>query len=146
MSSEPLLLAPGLLFLLMGGDVLVRGGSGLATALGISPLIVGLTVVAFGTSLPELATVIVAALKHETDLILGNLIGSNIFNTLCIMGTTLLVRPMHIEFAEVQVDLAMMLLVTVAILPMLYFRGRIGRKRGTTLLVAYLIYIVALFY
>jgi cation:H+ antiporter len=135
----------GILMLAAGARVLVDGAVDLAEAVGISRRVVGLTLVALGTSLPELATVIVAALKHETDLILGNLIGSNIFNTLCIMGVTLLARPMQIDFREVQLDLAMMMLVTIAILPMLHYQGRVGRKRGTALLIAYLIYIGALF-
>jgi len=137
--------ALGILMLAAGARILVDGAIDLAEAVGISRRVVGLTLVALGTSLPELATVIVAAMRHETDLILGNLIGSNIFNTLFIMGATLLMRPMEIDFLEVRLDLAMMLLVTIAILPMLHFRGRIGRKRGTTLLLVYLIYIVALF-
>ena len=87
-----------------------------------------------------------SAVKRETDLILGNLIGSNIFNVLCIMGFTLLVRPLPIEFAEVRLDLAMMLVLAIGILPMLIVKGRIGRKRGSVLLAAYLVYITLLFF
>jgi len=136
----------GVLMLAAGARVLVDGAINLAEALGISNRIIGLTLVALGTSLPELATVTVAAMRRETDLILGNLIGSNVFNVLGIMGTTLVVHPLRIHFADVRLDLAVMLLLAVAILPMLHFRGQIGRRRGMSLLAAYLIYVTALFF
>lgn len=152
-SSEPppkplwsaLQTALGILMLAAGARVLVDGAISLAEAVGVSKRIIGLTLVALGTSLPELATVLVAAIKRETDLILGNLIGSNIFNTLCIMGVTLAVYPLEIDFVEVRLDLAMMMFLSIAILPMLHFRGQVGRKRGLALLAVYLIYITALF-
>jgi len=135
----------GIVLLAAGARVLVEGALGAANSLGISQRVVGLTLVALGTSLPELATVIVAAMKRQTDLILGNLIGSNIFNVLCILGVTLLVRPLSIDFQDVRLDLAVMIALAASLLPMLYFYGRIGRKRGALLLVTYVIYIVALF-
>ena len=137
--------ALGVMMLALGARVLIEGAIGAAETLGISQRVIGLTMVALGTSLPELATVIVAARKRQSDLILGNLVGSNIFNILCILGTTLLVHPLEISFATVRLDLAVMVLVAVAILPMLYFRGRIGRKRGGFLLTAYLAYMAVLF-
>jgi cation:H+ antiporter len=137
--------ALGVLLLAVGARVLVEGALGAAESLGISKRVIGLTLVALGTSLPELATVIVAAMKRQTDLILGNLIGSNIFNILCILGATLLVRPLSVDFQEVRLDLAVMTAIAIALLPMLYFYGRIGRKRGALLLTSYVIYIVALF-
>jgi cation:H+ antiporter len=136
----------GILMLAAGARILVDGAIGIAEAVGISKRVVGLTLVALGTSLPELATALVAARKHETDLLLGNLIGSNIFNTLCILGVTLVVHPLQIEFTDVRLDLLMMIALAVAILPMLHYRGQIGRKRGATLLLAYLVYIGALFF
>ncbi len=139
-------IALGVLLLAAGARVLVLGAVNLAEAFGISNRVIGLTLVALGTSLPELATVVVAAMKRQTDLILGNLIGSNIFNTLCIVGATLLVRPLEIEYATVRLDLWVMLALTIAILPMLYFKGQIGRKRGSVMLTAYLVYIVVLFF
>jgi cation:H+ antiporter len=135
----------GVLMLALGARILVEGAIGASEALGLSHRVVGLTLVALGTSLPELATVIAAAKRHESDLILGNLVGSNIFNILCILGTTLMVHPLGISFHEVQFDLAVMLGVAVAILPMLYYRGRVGRKRGAVLLACYLVYVALLF-
>lgn len=137
--------ALGIVMLALGAQVLVGGAIGAAETLGISQRVIGLTMVALGTSLPELATVIAAARKGESDLILGNLVGSNIFNILCILGTTLLVHPLEISFATVRLDLGVMVLVALAIVPMLYFRGRIGRRRGGFLLTAYLVYMAVLF-
>jgi cation:H+ antiporter len=125
--------------------VLVDGAIGMARDLGVSQRVIGLTMVAVGTSLPELATVIVAAMRREADLILGNLIGSNIFNILCILGVTLIVHPFSIPWAEVRVDLLVMLAFALFIGPMLSVRRRIGRKRGAVLLAAYALYIVSLF-
>jgi cation:H+ antiporter len=138
--------ALGVAMLAAGASLLVDGAMNLAQALGVSNRLIGLTLVALGTSLPELATVTVAALRRETDLILGNLIGSNVFNILGIMGTTIVVHPLRIVFADVWIDLAVMLGLAVAIWPMLIFRGQIGRRRGATLLAVYLVYVVAIFF
>ena len=137
--------ALGIILLAGGARVLILGAISAAEDFGISPRVIGLTMVALGTSLPELATVVVAAMKRESDLILGNLIGSNIFNILCILGLTLLVRPLEVEFSAVRTDLVVMTTFAISIVPMLYFYGRIGRKRGALLLASYLIYILALF-
>lgn len=135
----------GIALLAIGARILVDGAIGAAEDLGVSRRIIGLTLVAIGTSLPELATVIVAAMKREDDLVLGNLVGSNIFNVLCILGITLLIQPFDISFAEVRIDLLVMLAFAVSIWPLLLFKMRIGRKRGLTLLVFYSAYIVLLF-
>lgn len=136
----------GIALLTIGARVLIDGAIGIAALFGISNRVVGLTLVAVGTSLPELATVIVAAMRRESDLILGNLIGSNIFNILCILGVTMIIQPLEISWTEVRVDLAVMLAFAISIWPLLYFRMRIGRKRGVTLLTAYSIYIATLFF
>ena len=137
--------ALGIALLAFGARVLIDGAISAAEDFGVSTRIIGLTLVAIGTSLPELATVIVAATKRETDLVLGNVIGSNIFNILCILGVTLLVHPFEISFAETRIDLLVMMALAVSIWPLLLFRMRIGPKRGLTLLVVYLAYIVWLF-
>ncbi len=137
--------AIGIALLAFGARVLIDGAIGAAQDFGVSKRIIGLTLVAIGTSLPELATVIVAASKRDSDLVLGNLIGSNIFNVLCILGVTLLIHPLEISFAETRVDLLVMMALAVSIWPLLVFRMRIGPKRGLTLLIAYAAYIVWLF-
>ena len=137
--------ALGIAMLSIGARVLVDGAIGAAETFGISQRVIGLTLVALGTSLPELATVIVAATKRHGDLILGNLVGSNIFNILGILGITLLVRPLEISFSDVRLDLLAMMIFALSIWPFLIFRRRIGRKRGAVLLIAYLAYITILF-
>lgn len=136
----------GIALLVLGARVLIDGAISAAADLGVSQRVIGLTMVAIGTSLPELATVVVAARRRETDLILGNLIGSNIFNVLCILGITLMIHPLDIVYADSALDLWVMLVFALAIWPLLYFRAQIGRKRGATLLVAYLAYILILFF
>jgi cation:H+ antiporter len=111
-TSEVLLLVPGLLFLLVGGDVLVRGAAGLARTLGISPLIVGLTVVAFGTSMPEFAVNVTATFTGNTSLSFGNIVGSNLANIGLVVGITALLRPISLESSIVTREIPMMLLAT----------------------------------
>lgn len=99
-----LLIAGGLAALLAGGESLVRGAAGLATRLGLSPLLIGLVVVGFGTSMPELTTSITAALDGAPDIAVGNVIGSNIANILLILGLAALVRPLAIDLRPFQRD------------------------------------------
>ncbi len=112
MSSDPLLLLVGLILLLGGGDALVRGAAALASRLGISPLVVGLTVVAFGTSSPEMAVNVTAALRGSGALSFGNIIGSNLANIGLIVGVTALLRPLNVQASVVRRELPMMLLAT----------------------------------
>lgn len=113
-----LLIIIGLLLLIGGGELLVRGSAGLAYALGISPLVIGLTVVAFGTSSPELAVNASAAFSRQTELSFGNIIGSNLANLGLILGIAALVKPLSVQNMVVQREIPMMLLVTVAALVM----------------------------
>jgi cation:H+ antiporter len=107
-----LLLLFGLVLLLAGGDALVRGAAALARQLGISPLVVGLTVVAFGTSSPELAVNVTAALRGSGGLSFGNVIGSNLANIGLVVGLAALLRPLHIQKSVVRRELPMMMLAT----------------------------------
>ena len=114
MLLDILLLAGGIALLLGGGELLVRGASALAKAVGISPLIIGLTVVAFGTSAPELAVNMIAAINGSGDISFGNIIGSNIANIGLILGVAALVRPLEIHSSVINRELPMMLLASAA--------------------------------
>jgi cation:H+ antiporter len=132
----------GLVFLGVGARVLVMGAVGIARGFGVSELIIGLTVVALGTSLPEIAASVIAALKKEPDIALGNVIGSNIFNILCILGITALVSPIEVIWQEVQRDAWVMLGVTVLFVPFLMTGQRLTRLEGSVLVTLYVAYIV----
>lgn len=110
-----LILAGGLALLLLGGYALVQGASGLASSFGVSQIVIGLTVVAFGTSAPELAVNLTAALRGSSGLSFGNVIGSNLANLGLILGTAALVRPLVIESRVVAREIPMMLLATSAV-------------------------------
>lgn len=112
------MLLAGLALLTIGGDTVVRGATGLAKALGVSPLVIGLTVVAFGTSAPELAVNVIAAARGEGEITFGNIIGSNIANIGLIIGCTALIRPIEITGVVIRRELPMMLLATAAVLAM----------------------------
>ncbi len=99
----------GLVLLLVGAEILVRGASRLATASGISPLVVGLTVVAFGTSAPELAITIQSTLAGQSDLALGNVVGSNIANVLLILGLAALISPLAVAPQILRLDIPVMI-------------------------------------
>lgn len=135
------LLLLGLLLLALGARVLTEGAVALARGLGVPELVIGLTLVALGTSLPEVAASLVAALKREPDIALGNIVGSNIFNILGILGLTALVQPLAFPLAEVARDLGVMLLASLLLWPFLYTGGRLGRREGVAFLLLYLLYL-----
>jgi len=138
------LLILGLVGVLLGANVFLVGAEGIAVKLGASEALIGLTIVAFGTSLPELATSVVASIKDEGDISIGNAIGSNVFNLLCILGLTALVMPIDtsgISYA----DLGIMLVVSVLIIPMAFTKKRLSRLEGAILLFIYILYIAYLF-
>jgi cation:H+ antiporter len=138
--------AVGVAVLAFAAQALVAGATTLALAWGVPERVVGLTLVAVGTSLPELASSLVAALKRETDIILGNVVGSNLFNLLAVLGTAALVHPIAVPTEGLRVDLWVMLGFSLVVAPLVLWRGpRLGRKRGGLLLVAYLAYVVLLF-
>lgn len=137
--------AAGVALLTVGASALVEGAATLARAWGVADRVVGLTVVALGTSLPELASALVAARKGESDLVLGNLVGSNIFNVFAILGITAMVRPVQPDGPGVLVDLAVMLGLVLLAWPFLYTGLRLGRREGAVLLLVYLVYVRYLF-
>jgi cation:H+ antiporter len=135
-----LFLLGGLVALIAGAWLLVEGATGIATALGISETVIGLTIVAVGTSLPELATSVAAARKGEAELALGNVLGSNVFNILAILGLTAAIVPIPVPEGLSPVDLVAMAASAAALLAVL-FLGRIGRGVGAAFLLAYAGYI-----
>lgn len=139
------LIVVGLVALYFGAEWLKKGGVSLAERLGVPSAVISLTLVAFATSVPELATSVVAAMKREGDIIIGNVVGSCIFNLLCVMGFTALAKPMVITEISV-VDLAVMGAFTVAMLPMMLTRQIIGRIEGAVLLIGYVAYIAFLYF
>ena len=135
----------GLVLLVLGAQVLVDGATSLALAFGVPERIVGLTLVAVGTSLPELASSLVAVLKRETDMVLGNIIGSNIFNILCILGITSLITPLALPFAALRLDLLIMVAFAVLTVIFLFTQRRLERWEGGVLVLAYGGYVAWLF-
>jgi cation:H+ antiporter len=137
-------LAVGLVLLIVSSRILVWGAVSIAQALGVSDLIIGLTIVAVGTSLPELASSLVAVRKGEHDLALGNVIGSNLFNTLAVVGIAGAIHPLDVPPELLTRDMAVMGVLTVSLFVIGYgFRGRqgrINRIEGTLLLTVFLGY------
>lgn len=135
----------GVALLVAGANFLVEGAVTIATALGVPDRVIGLSLVAFGTSLPELASSLVAAVRREADLILGNIIGSNIFNVLAVLGATAVIHPIPVDLGATWPDIVVMLAFSFALLPLMTLGYKLGRKRGGLLFFAYVVYIVVLF-
>ena len=140
----------GLVLLVASSRALVWGAVEIARTLGVSDLLIGLTIVAVGTSLPELASSIAAARKGENDLALGNIIGSNLFNTLAVVGLAATISPMQeIEEAVTYRDMPLMIALTVALIVLGYRRkgdGRLNRIAGAILLAVYVGYLALLIF
>ena len=138
----------GLVVLIISSQMLVWGATGIAKAFGVSDLIIGLTIVAIGTSLPELAASITGALKGEHEIALGNIIGSNIFNTLAVLGLTGMITPYSLHEDVLQRDLPVMIGLAIALFAMAYgFKGpgRINRLEGAILTSSFIAYLVILY-
>jgi cation:H+ antiporter len=135
-----LLFAAALVLLIAGGEVLVRGAGRLAAGLGVAPLIVGLTVVAFGTSSPELAVSVRAALAGQADLSVGNVVGSNIFNVLFILGVSGVIVPLAVSQQLIRVDIPIMVGVSALALAFAV-DGRISRLEAALLVIMLIAYI-----
>ena len=141
-----LFLTLGVGLLVLGARLLVVGAAALARAFGVPEAVIGLSLVAFGTSLPELASSAVAALRKETDIILGNIVGSNIFNVLAVLGVTALVTPVREPFVHAAPNLSVMLAFSAAVFLMMFRGSRLGRLGGGALLFAYVGYVGFLFF
>ncbi len=129
----------GLGLLVAGGHLLVVAAVDLATVLGMSQATIGLTIVAVGTSLPELATTVIASLRRQGDIAIGNAVGSNIFNILCVFGVTAIVTPLQLG-AVGWFDLATMVTLAVILNIFLYTRRRLSRIEGALLLASFVLY------
>ncbi|SIO17933.1 calcium/sodium antiporter [Vannielia litorea] len=132
----------GLVGLPLGADLLVDSSVRIATVLGVSDTVIGLTLVAIGTSLPELATTVMAALRNQADVALGNVIGSNMFNLLAIIGLASFVGPIPVDPEIQRFDLWVMLAAALALIPFVFLRQNMGRLVGVVFSLLYVAYLV----
>ncbi len=139
------LLIAGLVLLVLGAEILVRGASKLAALLGVPPLIVGLTIVAYGTSSPEMAVSIQSSFAGQADIALGNVVGSNIFNVLFILGVSALAVPLVVAQQLVRLDVPIMVGVSALVL-LFGLDGEIGRSDGVILFLGGIVYTLFLIY
>ena len=138
-----LFLVLGLIGLPLGANLLVESATEIALMFGVSDTVIGLTLVAIGTSLPELATTVMAALRRQADVALGNVIGSNMFNLLAIIGVASLIAPMGVDEDFLEYDLWVMLGSTLLLIPFVFFRQNIGKVWGVVLSALYVGYVVS---
>ena len=132
----------GLIAILYGADLLVRGAVNMARLLGVSEEIIGLTIIAVGTSLPELATTVLATLRRQTGVALGNIVGSNIWNIVFIMGATSTLTEVNVPKQFIYYDVWVMLFATIILFPAMMTRARLTRLEGFFFFVAYIAYII----
>ena len=137
------MLTVGLFFLIVGARLTVSSGIEFARAFGLSELVIGITIIAIGTSLPELSTAIFSALKNEHEIVVGNVIGSNIFN-LGILGLVALIHPITVNPEAFKFDIPVMVALTILIYPIIKIGGRISRIEGALLLCFYFGFIYTL--
>lgn len=134
------ILLVGLVGIVLGGDLVVSSATEIAIALGMSQALVGLTIVAIGTSLPELVTSLMAAFKGETEMALGNLVGSGVLNILFVLGIASVISPLEVS-GSIIIDIFIMLFVTVAVLIMAKTKYHLNRTEGIILVVFYIVYL-----
>lgn len=131
----------GLVGIIFGGNLVVANGTEIAFSLGMSETLVGLTIIAIGTSLPELVTSISAALKKQSEIALGNIVGSNIFNVLFVLGASATISPLAVN-DKVFSDVVFMIVLTVVLMIFSRTNFKIGKREGVVLVAAYIIYLV----
>ena len=139
------LLVAGLILLVLGAFFFEKGGIGLAKAFGVSEAVIGLTLLAFGTSLPELATSIVACMKNEGDIIVGNAVGSSIFNVLAILGITALFKPLSVNDINL-IDYSIMIGAVIFCWLFIFKKMELNRIKGVVFLGCYAAYITSILY
>ncbi|RNF38952.1 calcium/sodium antiporter [Planococcus salinus] len=139
--KNSLLTIGGLAGIIFGGSLVVENSIQIALSLGMSETLVGLTIVAVGTSLPELVTSVTAALKKQVDIALGNIIGSNIFNIFFILGTSATIHPLTVD-SKIFSDVWLMIAVTVLLMILARTKYTISKMEGSVLAVIYIVYVV----
>ena len=137
--------AVGLAALVFGADFLIDGATSIATVLGVSEAVIGLTIVAVGTSLPELAASAIAAFRRHSEIAIGNVIGSNIFNILGILGATAIIKPIAISPAIAAFDIPVMIGVSLALVLLMVFTQSLNRIVGSAFVASYVLYCSYLF-
>ena len=135
----------GLVGLPLGADLLIDSAEVIARDFGVSEAVIGLTLVALGTSLPELATTTMAALRKQADVAIGNVIGSNMFNLLAIIGIASMIGPLPVDREFLRFDLWVMLGASLLLIPFVFFKWDINRPLGVVLTLLYLLYVVVVF-
>lgn len=141
--TDIFLIIIGLVSVIVGGQLTVKAASNIARTFGFSERFIGLTIVAIGTSLPELCTSVVSLIKGENDIALGNVIGSNIFNILFILGASSLIRPIPVNI-ETLIDISIMIIMSISML-FLFKDLKLKRKEGITMITLYIIYFIYIF-
>jgi cation:H+ antiporter len=142
---DVMLILVGTVGLVVGAQLLVTAASAIARDFGVSEVVIGLTLVAFGTSVPELAASVVASLKGEAQIVLGNVVGSNIFNVTLILGAASLVRPIPVDPGVVRVEGPLMIALSIGLLPLILTRRRLTRWEGALLVFGYVAFVAWLF-
>ena len=140
MLETVIMIAAGITALIIGSNLIVDSATDIAVRIGVSERVIGLTLVAFGTSLPELVVCVAAALKREYDMAVGNIVGSNIFNILFVLGATAAIRPLPFESAFLMDGLVALMAVTMLMI-FVARNSKLGRVGGILFLVAYVIYV-----
>jgi len=140
------LIVLGAVGLVLGAEWMLDGAVSIANKWGVSERVIGITIIAFGTSLPELVTSIVAIYRKQDDISVGNLIGSNLFNTLGILGITAIVKPINVSQEILSFDVIAMVFVSIIIFPMMLHKRTLGKFKGAILVSLYLSYVFYLFY
>lgn len=146
-TKNVMLIILGILALKLGGDLVVDNAKLIATALNVSEKIIGLTIVAIGTSLPELVTSITAAIKGDSDIAIGNIVGSNIFNMLLIIGVSAVIHPISYNITyNSQMMILFVAMILMLLFPFIKPKDEMSRKNGLILVILYLFYMVKLFF
>ncbi len=140
-----LMLIVGIVTLLVGSEILVQGAVAGGVALGVPEAVIGMTMIAFGTSLPELTACVAAARKNHSDMIIGGIVGSNIFNILSVMAFSAIAKPLVINSRFIAFDMPVVVAVTILFAIFLLFVGRIGRVTGAVMAIGYLSFLGAQF-